>query len=343
MASGEPNPRLKRLLVTDATPAPTSDFDPTPFVHPELRPFLELARSYLTNIELDEATVAAIRAQSVPFEPKPAPPLAVRAIPGPPGAPDVSVIVINAGGRGEAPRPAILHLHGGGFLFGDAQTVAPINQDLAAELDCVIVSVDYRLAPETPFPGALEDNYCALRWLHRNAEELGVDPGRIAVMGESAGGGHAATLAIAARDRGEIPLAFQALVYPMLDDRTGSTARKPPHIGALIWREQHNRFAWSALLGAPAGSDEVPAGAVPARVADLSGLPPAFIGVGSIDLFVDEDIEYARRLIGAGVAVDLRVVPGAFHGFEGMGDSPIARRFRADLVSALRAGLAPRS
>ena len=141
------------------------------------------------------------------------------------------------------------------------------------------------------------------------------------------------------RDRGEIALAYQALIYPMLDDRTGSLSRKPPHMGALLWNEQCNRFGWSAFLGAPAGSAQTRHGAVPARVADLAGLPPAWIGVGAIDLFLDEDVEYARRLIEAGVAVRLNVVPGAFHVFDALGDLPIVRDFRADLVASLREAL----
>jgi acetyl esterase/lipase len=162
-------------------------------------------------------------------------------------------------------------------------------------------------------------------------------------MGESAGGGHAALLAIAARDRGEIPLAYQALIYPMLDDRTGSTRKKPPYMGMVIWDEQRNRFGWSCLLGVPAGSRKVPPGSVPARVENLHGLPPAFIGVGAIDLFVDEDIDYARRLIDAGVAVRLNVVPGAFHGFDAFPGASIAKAFRADLIAALREALKAKS
>src|SRR4029077_17645569 len=145
-------------------------------------------------------------------------------------------------------------------------------QRTAQSCNCVVVSVEYRLAPETPFPGALEDNYTALRWLYANAETLGVDRNRIAIGGESAGGGHAAALAIAARDRKEVPVIFQLLIYPMLDDRTGSSRPVPPHIGEFIWTAQSNVFGWSSLLGVPAGSAKVPAGAVPARVEDLSGL-----------------------------------------------------------------------
>jgi acetyl esterase/lipase len=155
-------------------------------------------------------------------------------------------------------------------------------------------------------------------------------------MGVSAGGGHAAMLVIAARDRGEVPVAFQCLIYPMLDDRTGSSRQVPPHLGAYIWVPASNRFGWSSLLGVPAGSRVVPAGAVPARVQNLAGLPPAFIGVGSIDLFVDEDIEYARRLIDSGVPTELFVVPGAYHGFDLIApEASVSKAFRASWSTAL--------
>jgi len=158
-----------------------------------------------------------------------------------------------------------------------------------------------------------------------------------AVMGESAGGGHAAMLAIAARDRKEFNLAAQILIYPMLDDRTGSSRSVPPHIGTFIWHRRSNQFGWSSLLGRAAGGSTVVYGSVPARVSDLSRLPPAFIGTGSIDLFVEEDIEYANRLLTAGVPVELRVVPGAYHGFDGIApDAALTRQFRAAQLAALR-------
>src|SRR5258705_2037403 len=168
------------------------------------------------------------------------PPYVERTIPGRAGAPDVRVYVVNSTAGG-APRAAILYTHGGGFVLGDAKASLNAIQEVALALDCVIVTVEYRLAPETPFPGSLEDNYAGLKWLHANAGELGVDRSRIALAGESAGGGHAAMLAIAARDRGEVPITFQSLVYPMLDDRTGSTRKTPPHIGAFVWTPEYNR------------------------------------------------------------------------------------------------------
>jgi acetyl esterase/lipase len=263
-----------------------------------------------------------------------------RSIPGAEGAPEVKVYVINA--EAGKSKPAMLHIHGGGFILGTASASVAEMQALALKHDCVVVTVDYRLAPETPFPGALDDNYAALQWLHDNAETLGVDPSRIAVMGDSAGGGHAAMLAIAARDRGEIPLVAQILIYPMLDDRTGSTIERPYWMGHLSWSPEANRLGWSSLLGVPAGADKVPYGSVPARVEDLSGLPATFIAVGSVDLFVDEDIEYARRLINAGVPTELAVLPGGFHGFQAMApESALARRFNAATDAAIARAFNP--
>lgn len=323
--------------VSNAAAGASAAFDPTPFVNPELRPFLP-ALLKMSAGPISASNLAIARSESKKWSPQPsdAPPVwSERFVPGLNGAPDVRVYVVNAGAKG-APRPAILFMHGGGFIMGDAKSAIRRLQALARSLDCIAVTVDYRLAPETPFPGALEDNYAALEWLYLHAAELGVDPGRIAVMGESAGGGHAAMLAIAARDRGEIPLVFQALIYPMLDDRTGSTHSAPPYMGVVIWLPESNRFGWSSLLGVPAGSARTPYGAVPARVDNLRGLPPTFIGVGSIDLFADEDIEYARRLVDAGVATELNVVPGAFHGFDLFVNTSIARQFNAALEAALR-------
>ena len=315
-------------------------------VDPELRAG---ALTILSHPLPSPLTLAAVRdlRQGAPAAPSPLPPPAAsverRTVPGAAGAPPVPVVVIGAKAGG-ARRPAILHIHGGGMILGRVADTIVASQRLAAELDCLVVEVDYRLAPETPFPGPLEDCYSALSWLYDNAAALGVDRARIAVMGESAGGGLAAMLAIAARDRGRIPVCYQLLIYPMLDDRTGSTRRVPPFIGTIGWNERGNRFGWSSFLGRPAGSPTVPYGAVPARVVNLAGLPPAFIGVGSIDLFVDEDIAYAQRLVGAGVATQLQVTPGAYHGFDSIApQSRAATAFSASWKSALRAAFAPLS
>jgi acetyl esterase/lipase len=319
-----------------AAPIPGT-FDPTPYVNPALRKFVAPIMR-MGGGPLNLATLERMRKAMLGPPPLSKPGWTEQTIAGPRGAPGVRIYVINARADG-APRPAILHIHGGGFVAGSPLSSIRSVQEVALALDCVVVSVDYRLAPETRFPGALEDNYAALQWLHANAAQLGADKSRIAVLGESAGGGHAAMLAIAARDRGEIPLAYQALIYPMLDDRTGSTRKTPPYQGALIWTPESNRFGWTSLLGVPAGSAQVPYGSVPARVEDLRGLPPAFIGVGSIDLFVDEDIEYARRLADAGIPVTLDVVPGAFHGFDAIPGSSLAKPFKAALVRAIGQGL----
>ena len=315
-------------------------FDILPHVHPELQ--THVARLLpATSRPLTPELLRELRATRPAFLPatKSAPPWVSRLVPGPTGAPDLRILVVNLATADAAPRPAILHMHGGGFVGGSAEQALWRTQELAQALGCLVISTDYRLAPETPFPGALEDNYAALKWLHGSADELGVDPRRIAVVGESAGGGHAAMLAVAARDRGEVALRYQGLIYPMLDDRTGSIVRKPPPMGAILWNEQRNRFGWSSLLGVPAGSVKAPSAAVPARVDDLSGLPATWIGVGSIDLFVDEDIDYAKRLIAARVPTRLVVVPGAFHGFDGLGDFTIAKGFRDDLIASLRQAL----
>lgn len=323
------------LFLTVASAAQTVDPDLSA-VNRELRP-------------MAKAIVEAQRKGLHYTPPKPGPlPAAVteRQIPGSPGQPPVTVYVVNGAAEAavgqEAPRGAIFFIHGGGFISGDARDNLPALKALADRLDCVIVTVQYRLAPVTRFPGPLEDAYAALKWLHADAAALGVDPARIVVMGESAGGGLAAMLTIAARDRGEVPVAFQALIYPMLDDRTGSSRLVPPQIGRLIWTPDANRNGWQALLGHPPGAARQPAGAVPARIAKLEGLPPTFIGVGSIDLFADEDIDFARRLVNAVVPTELLVVPGAFHGFQMIAPkAAISRQFNAALEAALARALAP--
>jgi acetyl esterase/lipase len=259
-----------------------------------------------------------------------------RSIPGPAGAPEVRLVIADPAPEQKG-KPVLLHIHGGGYVVGEAIAFLPGVLRYAKPAGCLVVSVDYRLAPETKFPGSLNDNYAALLWVYRHAEELGIDPKRIAIGGESAGGGHAAALAIHARDRGEVPVIFQLLIYPMLDDRTGSTRAVPAPIGQIAWDAGSNRYGWTSLLGVPAGSAKVPYGAVPARVENLAGLPPAFIGVGAIDLFVDEDIEYARRLIDAAVPTELVVVPGAYHAFDlSVPNARISRAFIETVTVALQ-------
>ena len=312
-------------------------------VAPELLPMLEL----LPSFDFNEETLRAVRAGAA-ISPMKRPPLSAeqeavaceqRFIAGPPGAPDVRVLVYTPPGKKpQTGRPGILHVHGGGYILGNPELNDGSNRSIATEQDCVIVSVDYRLAPETRFPGALEDCYAGLTWLHAQAEQLGVDSSRIAIAGESAGGGHAAALAILARDRGgpAARVCFQLLDSPMLDDRTGSGSDPHSYCGEFVWTAASNRFGWQALLGIEPGTRAVPPEAVPARVEDLTGLPPIFITVGALDLFLEENLEYARRLIRAGVPTELHVVPGAFHGFAMAGQSPQVQaylRLRRDALT----------
>lgn len=239
------------------------------------------------------------------------------------------------------PSPCVLWIHGGGFVIGNAAMSQPTGGLVARELGVLVVSPEYRLAPEDPFPAALEDCYTTLKWIHDNADEINVDPTRIAIAGESAGGGLAAALAQLAHDRGEVPIQFQLLVYPMLDDRT--VLRELHHgTGEFVWTPDKNEYGWTAYLGGPPQRDSAPEYAVPARREDLSGLPPAWIGVGDLDLFYEENVEYARRLEEAGVDVELHVVPGMPHGVDTMiKDSPAIDAFNAAKVAALRAALIP--
>ena len=239
-----------------------------------------------------------------------------------------------------AARPAVLHIHGGGYIIGSAAMSTLSNRAMAVAADCVIVSVDYRLSPETPHPGPVEDCYSALCWLHDNAASLGVDPARMAVMGESAGGGLAAGLALLARDRAKVKLVHQHLIYPMLDDRTCTRAPNPL-AGEFVWTPASNHFGWSSLLGQPPGGEGVSPYAAAARVEDVRGLPSTFIYVGGLDLFVDEDVAYAMRLLRAGVPTELHLFPGATHAFEVALDSPLAKNALRISTQALRRALHP--
>jgi acetyl esterase/lipase len=315
---------------------------PQHLVHPELRPLLPRIEAFRTQTPaFNRANLSRLRQPNPLFNRPPLSEVAheKRMIAVGRGHPDVAVYIINA--KAGVHRPAILHTHGGGYVVGSAVSSIRQLQELCVKLDCIAVSVEYRLAPETTFAGSIEDNYAGLKWLHAHAADIGADPGRIALLGESAGGGHAALLAIAARDRGEVPVCFQCLIYPMLDDRTGTSRSVPPHVGTLVWTPAQNRFGWESFLGAAPGKAAAPKNAVPARVADLKGLPPAFIGVGTLDLFCDEDIDYAQRLNAAQVPAELIVVPGAFHGFDGISMLAKARLgtwFETVKLDALRRG-----
>ena len=230
---------------------------------------------------------------------------------------------------------ALLWIHGGGFVMGVAKQDDPVCADFARDLAITVVSVDYRLAPEHRHPAALEDCYEALKWC---AAQPGIDPTRIAIGGASAGGGLAAALALLARERGEITPAFQLLLYPMLDDRTAVRLDRRPGVRRL-WDHKSNAYGWSSYLGHPPGSAETSPLAAPSRCNDLRGLPPTWIGVGTLDLLYDEADDYARRLTDADVACTLSVVDGAFHGFDIFRRASVSTSFQQMQTAALRTAL----
>jgi acetyl esterase/lipase len=260
-------------------------------------------------------------------------------VPGAAGDPDVLVRIYEPveGGHSGA---ALAYIHGGGMVLMSVDDTDFHCKRIVRDVGCLVVSVEYRLAPEHPYPAALHDCYAALAWLHDHAGDLGVDRGRIGVGGLSAGGGLAAGVALLARDRGEVPLCFQWLVYPMLDDRN-ETPSSHEITDPNVWNRASNEAAWAAYLGARAGG-AVPLHAAPARagVDDLRGLPPAYVDVGELDLFRDEDIAYAQRLLQAGVPTELHVTPGAFHASEMYGpDADTSRRIERARTEALRRAL----
>jgi acetyl esterase/lipase len=239
---------------------------------------------------------------------------------------------------GSAPRPAVLTLHGGAMCVGTAQLEAEPAARIARELGAVMVMPNYRLAPEHPFPAPLDDCMATLHWMREHAEDLGIDVDRIAVFGPSAGGGLSAAVAQRALDEG-IALRVQAMIYPMLDDRT---VLRDDHCGRgeLVWSPESNRFAWTAYLGREPRMSNAPEYAAPARRVDLSGLPPAWIGIGDLDLFYDECVDYAERLTAAGVPCELVTVPGMYHTADGLRrNAPTVRKFYAAMDEFLRTHL----
>lgn len=251
------------------------------------------------------------------------------------GDPPVDVIVYERRERAQ-PSAAVLWIHGGGLFSGEPQIANDVCSQLAGDLNALVVNVDYRLAPEQPYPASLHDCYAALCWLAKHADALGVDPHRIAVCGGSAGGGLAACVAQLALDQGGPSIAFQALKYPMLDDRT-ALRTDPAARAAIVWTALSNRNAWTFYLGRQPGADDDRPYVAASRRRDLSGLPPAWIGVGDIDLFHDEDVDYARRLRAAGVPCELHVVAGMYHTADTLvPGSPSMIDFSCRLTDALR-------
>jgi acetyl esterase/lipase len=252
--------------------------------------------------------------------------------------PDVLVRIYRPA-QAPSPAPTFYWVHGGGLVMGSVAQNDDMCAAIADRLGIVVASVEYRLAPENPYPAPLEDCYAGLRWLAERSDELGVDRARVAIGGASAGGGLAAGLALLARDRNEVTVCFQLLVYPMLDDRN-VTPSSHALVDPKVWNREANAAGWNAYLAGRAGAEDVEPYAAPARATDLAGLPPAYIDVGDLDLFLDEDIAYAQALMRAGVPVELHVYPGAFHGSNNfVSRSDLSRRWNADERAALARAL----
>ncbi|MER7029161.1 MULTISPECIES: alpha/beta hydrolase fold domain-containing protein [Streptomyces] len=262
--------------------------------------------------------------------------VAERAAPGPGGAPDVPLLIARPAGLPDG-APVVYHLHGGGMIGGTGRTGVPgILHEWAAPLGTIVVSADYRLAPEHPYPAGVEDCYAGLVWVARHATEIGGDPGRIVVAGGSAGGGLAAAVALMARDRGGPHLVGQLAMCPMLDDRN-NTFSAQQMAGRGVWDQRANEVGWASLLGDAHGTERVPPYAATARATDLSGLPPAYIDAGAAETYRDESIAYAHRIWQAGGDAELHVWSGGFHGFDQMApDTAVAREARETRVRWLR-------
>jgi acetyl esterase/lipase len=308
-----------------------------PFYDPTVRQAIEAGPRLGT---VDSRTLAKIRADRLLMNDQvPLSDAVTRTdltVPGPEGAPDIRLRV-HRPRNADGALPCLYWIHGGGYVLG-----SPEQDDLrfdrwCQKFDVVGVAVQYRLAPENPYPAPIEDCYAGLKWVKQHGAEIGIDTDRVGIGGPSGGGGLAAALALVVRDRGEVDIDYQLLIYPMIDDtRTGVTA----NWDVPVWAPASNEFGWKSYLGDLYGTDKVPAHAAPSRATDLSGLPPTYIMVGSLDAFADEDIEYAQRLNHAGVSVELHVYPGAPHGFEGFAPgAPVAQQARRDINNWLASRL----
>jgi acetyl esterase/lipase len=257
-----------------------------------------------------------------------------------PGTPStMRVHVYGTADPSQSLKPGILWLHGGGYILGNLQNEEGFCRRLAFELNAVIAVPEYRLAPEYPFPAGLEDCYTALQWLADQSQTLGVDKTRLAVAGNSAGGGLAAALSLLARDRGGPPICFQMPLYPMIDDRN-VTESSHAVVDSRAWNRDHNVVAWQLYLGRTKEEGVSPY-AAPARATNLADLPPVYTMVGTYDVFRDETIDYVNRLAQAGVPVEFHLYPGGFHAFEfEVPDATLSRRAQMEYVDALRRGTA---
>jgi len=309
---------------------------------PELEPLLDLLPSGSLDLSDPEKTRQAFSEMTAPLNAgldQSGLRIENRTIPGPENAPEVPIRTYTPQGL-ESDVPCILHIHGGGFVIGDLDSEMGSCIQFARELGVVVVSVDYRLAPETPFPGGLEDCYAALCWARDNAQVLNIDISKIAVLGMSAGGGLAAATSLLARDRGGPELCFQFLGIPELDDRL-KTPSMEQFTDTPMWNQPSAVLSWEAYLGDQyqRGAGDVPAYAAPARAESLAGLPPAYVNTMEFDPLRDEGIEYALRLMQAGVATELHSYPGTFHGSSLFAHTAISKRQSAEQITVLRRAL----
>ena len=301
-------------------------------------PVLPINGETLETVRMIRAQQAEVVASTLPEVPGVE--ASERQVPGTTGDPPVRVLIYRPT-EATGDLLVLLWIHGGGHVFGRADWDGYSMKRIVGAAGCCVVSVDYRLAPETPFPGSVNDCHAALAWLHAHASELRIDAQRIGIAGVSAGGGLAAALGLMVRDRGGMKLRFQALLQPMLDDRTATVPCPYPLAGEFIWTNACNHFGWSALLGREPGGDDVSPYASPARAESLAGLPATFINVGALDLFVEESVDYARRLIRAGVPTELHVYPGACHAFQALAPACAAAQANdRDFITALARALA---
>ncbi|MCW8382472.1 alpha/beta hydrolase [Streptomyces justiciae] len=310
---------------------------------PQITPWLEMLPNgpFADFRELRTIAEAAVRAGLPSYEPDI--PISTRdvTVPGPDDAPDVMVRVYTPAERDEL-LPGLLYIHGGGFIMGSVEQFDAQATRIAAEVGTVVVSVEYRLAPENPYPAGLEDCYAALTWTAKSATELGIDPDRLGIAGESAGGGLAAAVTLLARDRGGPALCFQYLGVPELDDRLQTPSMRD-YDEVPLWNSHASRISWDCYLGeGRRGTADVSPYAAPARAQDLTGLPPAFVTASQYDPFRDEDVDYAQRLAHADVPTELTLYPGVLHGGV-IPESATGERVVTDTLAALRRGLGVQS
>ena len=305
---------------------------------PELVPYLDLLQARdMNDLERSRAATATLLDELNAGVDTTGIVIRDREVPGPAGAPPVPVRVYSPGAsEGAGSRPALLDIHGGGFVAGSLDMEHAFAVHVARKLDAVVVTVEYRLAPEHPFPAGLEDCYAALCWLHDDAAALGVDTRRVAVGGQSAGGGLSAAVALLARDRGGPPLCFQFLGIPELDHRL-ETASMRAFVDTPMWHRPNAELSWRFYLGPD--PDGVSPYASPAIATDLRGLPPAYVTTMEFDPLRDEGIFYALRMMEAGVSVELHTFPGTFHGSATVTTAAVSRRAHVELLVALRRGL----